>query len=271
MCNKIKISHECDSPAAPQIRMLQQKSPPPAEHIEQDILAISTIYVRLVFSSIKNFCENVKDTKAYRVLTRTTQPAHVAVMLIALFIAASLHSSNNSDKSHNVVCKFVYAASTAAHFGSQIWMTFASGLSLYFSLPRHHFGEVQKVLFPLYFTLTSILSLATLLTHMRLISSLETTVVLTACFFLEFFVRLYLCGPLVRLICIKNEMEAKHGLGMEVGKLSHDSELFKSQEYVAVHKRFRKLHMFIAMSNIACIGFSTAHLYLSVSSEHFIL
>lgn len=140
---------------------------------------------------------------------------------------------------------------------------------MYFSLPRHHFGEVQKVLFPLYFTLTSILSLTTLLVHLHLTRCIQTTMILTACFLVEFIVRLYLCDPLVKLICVKNEMEAKHGLGMEVGKLSHDSVLFESQEYVFVHKKFRRLHMFIAFSNIACIGFSTAHLYIASSDINF--
>lgn len=109
----------------------------------------------------------------------------------------------------------------------------------------------------------------TLLTHIHLTRSLETTILLTACFVVEFVVRVYLCDPLIRLIGVKNAIEAKHGLGMEVGKLSHDSTLFASEEYASVHLKFRRLHMFIAFSNIACIGFSTAHLYIAVSNINF--
>lgn len=189
-------------------------------------------------------------------------------MVATLLVAVSI-KSNQRKHTEDSFYKFVYIATSAAHFGSQIWMTFASGLSLYFSLPRHHFGEVQKVLFPLYFTLTSILSLATLLARVRLAASDETTVVLTICFFMELFVRLYLCDPLVSLICKKNKMEASHGLGMEIGKLAQDSELFSSQEYVIVHKSFRRTHMWIALSNVICIALSTAHLYLAVSHISF--
>ncbi|KAK6618060.1 hypothetical protein RUM44_002502 [Polyplax serrata] len=240
-----------------------------AEVVEKDILSSSTQHLRYVFQLINIIYEKIKKTKFYSVLTSTTQPAHVAIMIVALVIVASLQSPQSTSTSNNILCKFIYVAMTAAHFGSQIWMTFASGLSLYFSLPRHHFGEVQKILFPLYFTLTSFFSLVTLLAHLHLVRSTDTTVILTACFLVEFVVRLYLCDPLVRLICIKNEMEAKHGLGMEVGKLSHESSLFSSTEYVSVHRRFRRLHMFIAVSNIVCIGFSTAHLYMTVSDVSF--
>lgn len=117
--------------------------------------------------------------------------------------------------------------------------------------------------------MTSLLSLVTLLSHMRLSQGNETTLVLSICFFTELFVRLYLCGPLVGLICVKNKMEAQHGLGMEVGKLSKDSDLFSKQDYVAVHNKFRRLHMSVAMSNVACIALSTVHLFLAVSHIEF--
>lgn len=41
------------------------------------------------------------------------------------------------------------------------------GLSLYFSLPRHNFGAVQRVLFPRYFALNAVLSMGTLLGFAR--------------------------------------------------------------------------------------------------------
>lgn len=42
-----------------------------------------------------------------------------------------------------------------------------TGLSLYFALPRHTFGEVQRVLFPRYFTINACLSLITLLIFVK--------------------------------------------------------------------------------------------------------
>lgn len=41
--------------------------------------------------------------------------------------------------------------------------SFSSGLSLYFNLARHAFGDVQKILFPKYFSLNSLLSAITLI------------------------------------------------------------------------------------------------------------
>lgn len=40
---------------------------------------------------------------------------------------------------------------------------FFLGLSLYFNLARHAFGDVQKILFPKYFSLNSLLSAITLI------------------------------------------------------------------------------------------------------------
>lgn len=41
------------------------------------------------------------------------------------------------------------------------------GLSLYFALPRHAFAEVQRVLFPRYFTINACLSLTTLIIFVK--------------------------------------------------------------------------------------------------------
>lgn len=46
-----------------------------------------------------------------------------------------------------------------------------SGLSLYFNLARHAFGDVQKILFPRYFTLNCVLSAITVVQFGRLHSS----------------------------------------------------------------------------------------------------
>jgi len=43
-----------------------------------------------------------------------------------------------------------------------------AGLSLYFAVPRHTFGEVQQVLFPRYFGLNSFLSLITLVIFVKI-------------------------------------------------------------------------------------------------------
>lgn len=75
-----------------------------------------------------------------------------------------------SEKRSNIespIWSLLYLGSFSVHFGAQIWMTFVSGLSLYFALPRHTFGNIQKVLFPKYFLINSILSLVTLYVFLR--------------------------------------------------------------------------------------------------------
>ena len=98
-----------------------------------------------------------------RILFKTTQPAHLITVLSITMIAFFVFPAEIEDNKPSRLTNFVYLAAFATHLGAQIWMTFVSGLSLYFALPRHSFGCVQKVLFPKYFLLNSFLSLVTLL------------------------------------------------------------------------------------------------------------
>lgn len=91
----------------------------------------------------------------------TTQPAHLVTAVTVLYIAFLLFPSENQ-RQLSPLWTLIYLTSFAIHFGSQFWMTFVSGLALYFNLPRHVFGNVQKVLFPKYFFLNSVLSFITL-------------------------------------------------------------------------------------------------------------
>lgn len=183
---------------------------------------------------------------------------------------------------------FLHVMSFSMHFGAQIWMTFVSGLSLYFALPRHNFGQVQKVLFPKYFLLNSILSLITLIIYLNHhnaelfkrevfvqvsfnisnfscfnlilnIIILFQAVAMSICFMTELIIRLYFTPPLLAFMTIKNEMEKNAGVGMEVGK--HDpGRLAKCPRYVQIHKSFRKVHMRIAMGNVLTMACTVIHL-----------
>lgn len=152
------------------------------------------------------------------------------------------------------------------HFGSQMWMTFVSGLSLYFAVPRHTFGEVQQVLFPRYFGLNSVLSLVTLVVFVKLhpTSTWDTYTALQVgsmalSFLVELLIRLYLAPPLLSLIAAKIAMEKAAGVGLEVGR--HDpGPLAKCPHYVKIHKAFRKVHMSIAIGNLTSMGCTVLHL-----------
>lgn len=79
--------------------------------------------------------------------------------------------SEKNEKSDSPIWSLLYLGAFSTHFGAQIWMTFVSGLALYFAMPRHTFGHIQKILFPKYFLLNSVLSLITLYVFLRAHSS----------------------------------------------------------------------------------------------------
>ncbi|KAJ8983441.1 hypothetical protein NQ317_013203 [Molorchus minor] len=233
---------------------------------KEDILAVSTYYTKVVFNSIEDVYKKFLDSTLSRILFQTTQPAHL-ITAIAVLCIAYLFFPNRTSSQISPIWTLIYLGSFSAHFGAQIWMTFVSGLALYFTLPRHTFGNVQQVLFPKYFLLNAALSLITLAVFLRTKNSQirDTEVAVQACgmslcFLVELVVRLYLTPPLLALMTEKNAIEKKAGVGMEIGKLD-PGKLLNCPHYLMVHKGFRKVHMTIAILNIVAMGCTMLHLY----------
>ncbi|KAK9679890.1 protein of unknown function (DUF4149) [Popillia japonica] len=232
----------------------------------RDILSESTRLTKEFFYTIDEQYSKFQESALYKILFKTAQPAHLitilAIIVIAFFMFPSEHKPHEPSKFFN----FLHVMSFSMHFGAQIWMTFVSGLSLYFALPRHNFGQVQKVLFPKYFLLNSILSLITLVIYLNHHNAelfkrevLIQAVAMSICFMTELIIRLYFTPPLLVFMTIKNEMEKNAGVGMEVGK--HDpGQLAKCPRYVQIHKSFRKVHMRIAMGNVLTMACTVIHL-----------
>jgi len=136
-------------------------------------------------------------------------------------------------------------------------MTFISGLALYFSLPRHMFGEVQKILFPKYFTLNTFLGAVGLYMFSRMHGRAEwdTThimqiVPMSICFLIDLYTRVWVVPHVVRLIDAKTAIERTvPGVGEEVGKHNPRS-LIHCPHYMRLHSQFRKKHMAVAIANI---------------------
>lgn len=67
----------------------------------------------------------------FRILTKTTQPAHVIAVLIMSFVVYILWPNIFGVpviiEERNVFSMLMYLGTFAAHFGAQIWMTFVSG------------------------------------------------------------------------------------------------------------------------------------------------
>ncbi|XP_055586957.1 transmembrane protein 205 isoform X2 [Uranotaenia lowii] len=198
---------------------------------------------------------------------------------------ASLEDAVGTPKPQpSVLVALAYFGSFAIHFGAQMWMTFVSGLALYFNLPRHTFGRVQEILFPKYFTLGSVFSVITLITfiklqhtaHPELINAtfrswdpvlLLQLVSLTICAVLELIVCLYLAPPMLRLMHQKYHFEAIETVGQEVGRFSgtENPTLRRSTHYQNVHKRFRQIHMITAMANMVALLCTFVHLHFMAS------
>ncbi|EDW56344.1 GM22641 [Drosophila sechellia] len=230
----------------------------------------------------------------WQILTRTTQPAHLIAVCILAFVlmtvgrdlidptttvateaaaenaAASATAASTRTATGGVMAALVFLGAFATHFGSQIWMTFVSGLSLYFSLPRHVFGQCQQILFPRYFALNAMLSLTMLVVYAKYFLSGWTTSAgiqmgsLALAAGIEVVVRLYLVPPMLQLMHEKYKIEDAIGSGQEVGSLVQ-GDLVDCPHYQRIHKGFRRIHMTIAIGNMTVMLTTCLQLYFLAS------
>ncbi|XP_045774365.1 transmembrane protein 205 [Maniola jurtina] len=225
---------------------------------QPDLLALSTQYSKIAYDVFKQSLVRLQETKAYAIATKTTQPFHVA--LAVLVIIAWLTRAGSS--AHVRGWRALYVGAVATHLGAQIWMTLISGIVLYFSLPRHEFGRVQTVLFPVYYAFNSLVSLLAVLAYFRTqcltqfvnTSWIQLTLLLVV-FSIEAYVRLVLVRPMLRAKHVKTQMEEAAGGGQEVGRLIL-GELAHCPRYLRVLKTFRTYHSCIAMGTMITLGCS---------------
>lgn len=273
------------------------------EVLYQDVLAGATQATRQLFDWCKELAVQFRSSTAYKILTRTTQPSHAISMLFVSFIllvlwpnlvgqssiagsaaVAPTSTCPETQTRAHVLVSLAYFGSFSMHFGAQMWMTFVSGLALYFNLPRHTFGRVQEILFPKYFSMGTALSVVTLLTFIKLqqtahpalrttaLTSWDPLVVLqlgslALCAALELVVWLYMAPPMLRLMHQKYHFESSETVGQEVGRFSgtENPQLRRSNHYQSVHKRFRQIHMATAMVNMASLLCTFVHLHYLAS------
>ncbi|XP_076062263.1 transmembrane protein 205 [Oratosquilla oratoria] len=217
----------------------------------------------------KDFPDDKKEAASkFREAMEHTQPAHVVAMLAILYVAFRLFpDSRRSPAEASTVTRLLYVASVSCVFGSQMWMTFVSGLALFFSVPRHVFAQVQSVLFPLYFLCNAALMLVAVVTYAQhhpthlwdLHQSIQGAI-LVACFLVNLGIRLYLAPMLTKLITIKIAIETEAGLGQEVGT-NRPGRLAHCPHYMKLYRAFRRTHMTIAVGNMSAMACTFFHLY----------
>ncbi|XP_013177082.1 PREDICTED: transmembrane protein 205 [Papilio xuthus] len=235
---------------------------------QPDLLAISTQYSKVAYDLFKQGLVRLQETKAFVMATRTPQPLHISLAL--LVIAAWLLRPGPAASLRG--WRALYVAAVATHLGAQIWMTLISGVVLYFSLPRHEFGRVQTVLFPVYYAFNAVVSLLAVLayfrtqtlTHFQHTSWIQLALLL-AVFSIEAYVRLRLVQPMLRAKHVKTQMEEAAGGGQEVGRLVM-GELAHCPRYIRVLKTFRAYHSTIAMGTMIALGCSCYSTMIIVDS-----
>ncbi|KAH8238240.1 hypothetical protein KR032_001349 [Drosophila birchii] len=287
-------SGEITELSAAALKAQQQRKLSSMEPSMDDALAIGTQMTRQVSERITCLVAQLQSSRLYTILTRTTQPAHLIAVGILAFVlmtvgrdlidptTTTVTSATTSTttteatpaRPSTIPAALVYLGAFATHFGSQIWMTFVSGLSLYFSLPRHVFGQCQQILFPRYFALNAILSLTMLVVYAKYFLSGWTTAagiqmgshaLATG---IEVVVRLYLVPPMLQLMHEKYRIEDAIGSGQEVGSLVQ-GDLVDCPHYQRIHKGFRRIHMTIAIGNMTVMLTTCLQLYFLASKIHF--
>ncbi|KAH8375992.1 hypothetical protein KR200_005360 [Drosophila serrata] len=288
-------SGEITELSAAALKAQQQRKLSSMEPSMDDALAIGTQMTRQVSERITCLVAQLQASRLYTILTRTTQPAHLIAVGILAFVlmtvgrdlidpttttvtstttSTSATTTEATSRPSTIPAALVYLGAFATHFGSQIWMTFVSGLSLYFSLPRHVFGQCQQILFPRYFALNAMLSLTMLVVYAKYFLSGWTTAagiqmgshaLATG---IEVVVRLYLVPPMLQLMHEKYRIEDAIGSGQEVGSLVQ-GDLVDCPHYQRIHKGFRRIHMTIAIGNMTVMLTTCLQLYFLASKIHF--
>ncbi|EDW00491.1 uncharacterized protein LOC6564778 [Drosophila grimshawi] len=270
----------------------QQRKLSSMEPSMDDALAIGTQMTRKFTERCHCLIVQLQGSRLYTILTSTTQPAHLMAIFILSFVlltvgpdlttttttmddsqfaattatGTEMRSKASAKVGGSVLATLAFLGAFATHFGSQIWMTFVSGLSLYFSLPRHTFGQCQQILFPKYFALNAMLSITMLIIYVKyFLSGWSTSAgvqlgALSVTSAIEVVIRLYLAPPMLQLMHEKYRLEGAIGSGQEVGSLLQ-GDLVECPHYQRIHKAFRRIHMSIAIGNMIILLATCLQLY----------
>ncbi|CAD5116403.1 DgyrCDS5295 [Dimorphilus gyrociliatus] len=204
---------------------------------------------------------------------RFSQPAHLAAASSAIVAMSVYYNRKGSVRLDypSTALSVTHLLTTGGWFGTQIWVTFVAGLTMFHNLPRHLFGDVQSRLFPKYFSfgvLSNAVCICTYFLH-HSINNLETRgfiqisamglSLLSNCANLLYFL------PATREVALrKNKIEKEYGLDTHVGPVSQTQfdELFqKEPDFKKHYKTFMRYHGYSALLNIVSLVGSVVHLY----------
>lgn len=170
------------------------------------------------------------------------------------------------------VTHLVHLSALSFQFGMHMWVSSVGGSTMFFNMPRHMFGRVQSKLFPKYFLISSVTSLAALGTFAMMYppnewgGETQTKGILLACGLVGNLLNTLYLGPAstkVMWTCQAFEKSMNHG--HEVGVTKFDmSGLEKKQldKYAKVKSKFGMLHGCSVLVNLGVIVVHTFYFYL---------
>ncbi|XP_078383472.1 transmembrane protein 205-like [Oculina patagonica] len=157
--------------------------------------------------------------------------------------------------------------------GMQFWVTFVAGYKMYFTLTRHTFGHLQSQLFPVYFTVGTILSTVALATYYLMhpvqmwngnekiqVSGLAVSMLATL------INKMYLEPKTTAMMLKRYSYEKEHGYGDDVGPIK-DQAFKKDETYVRMTQDFCMVHGFTSMANILSYSGCILHLWYLTKSQ----
>ncbi|XP_031553001.1 transmembrane protein 205-like [Actinia tenebrosa] len=189
------------------------------------------------------------------------------VLMLALSLSSRISEEVRRGSILSTVTRFTHLFAFGTWLGIQFWATFIAGVTMYFNMGRHAFGELQSKLFPKYFFSGACLTAITLATYCLIhpiqhwegkdkIQSLGLLVSLICCMMNY----MYLEPTTTRLMDKRYAFEKERGYGQEIGPIP-DNKLKNDEEYLKITKSFACVHGFSSMANLMSYAGCLLHLW----------
>lgn len=197
---------------------------------------------------------------------------YFAVVVLVLFHSFMLFPGRRHRDSSSTAVAMAHLLSFVANYGAQLWVTLVAGLTMFYNLPRHMFGQVQSRLFPMFFLwslVTSSVSIATYVTLHPYESWDRANLIQGVCMMLNFLVgavnSLLLAPFIVRNMVAAFDMEVAAGQRDVVGYANFKQMKTTNPAYAACYRKFRRGHGASAALTILSIVANTVLLYYIAS------
>lgn len=205
-----------------------------------------------------------------------SQPSHAVAITCALALAVFLTTSGyiggDNQGLWRIVPRLFHILAFSMWLGTQFWVSFVAGITMYTNLPRHTFGYIQSKLFPKYFQTGTILLTVVMCTFLwehnewnwkvklqggLLFTSLVMTIL-----------NLVVLQPkATRVMFEKHLIEKEEQAGDSIGKITDEKlkSLMEMKKYRDLSNNFVFLHSLSAIANLIALSTEIVHLWFLAS------